>query len=326
MKTAYSIAQDTFFPITIGSYPATTVIKAVDAQARYGVHFPSTGEVYVAKAHNMALPVLEAFDGVKIDTGEMLIEKMPTIKEAAEIQKLGILEEIREAHERIKKLVDTGKYPEFRGLKVSISGPGTLIHSVYNDTDIDDGDLLDAFATGIVEIAGYAIEAGAEVIQIDEPFLARSEKYRAKTLESLGILFQQLKLRFGNKTKYVALHACHKHDEFLHQQITGMAIDVIDMEFMEFPNEHFSLVQNDKLQTTGKNIGIGVVSGHNEFVESDQSITNHVYRIVKEYDPELVFLKPDCALKELDAGVAENKLKQIQFARKKALEILGIEA
>jgi methionine synthase II (cobalamin-independent) len=323
MKTIYSTAQDTFFPITVGSYPASSVAKAIEIQARYGVHFPSTGEVYVAKLHNMALPILEAFNGVRIQENEILVDKLPTLKEVDELRQLGIITEIRQASDKIKKLLDSEKYPAYRGLKVSISGPGTLIHSVYNDTSIPDVELLKSFASGIEGLVEHAVEAGAEVIQIDEPFLARSNKNRTDIISALDNMFQQLKLRFGNKTKYIALHACHKHDESLHQSISDMSFDVIDMEFMEFPDEHFSIVQNEKLQSKGKNIGIGVVSG-NEFVESDQSITNQIYRIVKEYDPHIVILKPDCALRHLDMGIAENKLKQIQFARKTALTMLGI--
>lgn len=325
MKSITEIAENTLFPLTIGSLPVSTTSKAIETQARYGIHFPSTGEVYVQKVKSMAIPFIEAFNGVTTQGDEILVTDVPQIKTSEAIAQLGIVAEVKEAIVKVEKLVTSGKYPDFKGLKICVGGPGTLMHAVYNDTGISDKELMLVFAKGLVSIASELVKAGARAIQIDEPFLARSPRFRQETVEALAALARDLKLSLGNEVMFVSLHACEEHSLDLYRSLLGMPFDILDMEFVEHADKHFDLVKNEDLLSHGKNLGVGVVSSHSEFVETEKEISNHVQRIVNAYEETIVMLKPDCALKDFTPSIAENKLERLQFARAKAINILGLE-
>jgi len=338
MKTIYDLVtsakSDTYFPLTVGSLPAfsttgrssstrskpkASAVEAIEMQAKYGVHFPSTGESTSINSDGMDTGFLQAFEGVKSVDGEFVVVGELSIKQDA-LRTLEVVKDVEQAKTAIDRLMSTGDYPEFVALKATLSGPGFLAQRVEIETNLSMQSLMSRFAEGLAEIAFQMYEAGARVIQIDEPLFTSGHKYRRETGQALQSLFSQLRLRLP-EVKFLALHACKVHSVDSLAILDKLDVDVLDLEFTEHP-EHFSLFTNQWLLRSEKNIGVGVVSGGTNFVETDTELIQHITQIFNNYDPDLVILKPDCQLRLVPPEVAIRKLEQLNFARQKALELL----
>jgi methionine synthase II (cobalamin-independent) len=189
------------------------------------------------------------------------------------------------------------------------------------DADAPVEELMRCFAAGLADLAQLLYDKGARVIQIDEPLFTRGTKFRNSTVDALKALVAQLRLHHLSDLWFISVHMCEKHSTETIRMLEKLDVDVLDLELKRFPG-NFDVISNDWLKLSQKNIGVGVVDGYRQTVESEGEIRHYVDRILAFY-PEYVILKPDCQLRKLPPDFAKGKLKMVSLARQIVLESLS---
>lgn len=329
---AGSAEVDVFYPLTVTSLPpmaSKTLVgvgrsrvsarDAIFTQSRYGIQFPNAGEPSSFNTKSMEASILQAFDGVKVTDNGIESDGEIRAKASSALESLDIVKDVEQAKAFIEQLIRDGKYNDFVALKANICGPGYLARRVNTTAPIQG--MIGRFAEGLFDLVRVMYEKGARIIQIDEPLFAKLPKYRAETIQALQDLVKQIHVQLP-ELLFVSVHMCHKHDVETRGWLEKLDVDLLDLEFRDHP-EHFDLFTNEWLQSNGKNIGVGLVSGNDVLVEDITRITVTIDRVIQTYDPGIVVLKPDCHLGNLTAHQAEGKLDVLKQARHIALSRLN---
>ena len=102
-----------------------------------------------------------------------------------------------------------------RAIRVTVPGPFTMSQQAQNDHYPDLRSLALAYAEAVNEELKELVDAGADVVQIDEPYLqARAEDAREYALEAIDRAFDGVD---GTK----ALHTCFGYAAIVHEKPDG---------------------------------------------------------------------------------------------------------
>src|SRR5918911_1038972 len=102
-----------------------------------------------------------------------------------------------------------------RRIKITVPGPFTMTQQAQNDHYADDGELALAYADAVNEELRDLKAAGADVVQIDEPYLqARPEAAREYAVETIDRALDGIE---GE----TVLHTCFGYAQFVHEKRGG---------------------------------------------------------------------------------------------------------
>src|ERR671919_1133933 len=102
-----------------------------------------------------------------------------------------------------------------RRIKITVPGPFTMTQQAQNDHYADDRSLALAYAEAVNEELRDLKAAGADVVQIDEPYLqARPEPARAYAVEAIDRALEGIE---GE----TVLHTCFGYAHIVHDRLTG---------------------------------------------------------------------------------------------------------
>ncbi len=198
-----------------------------------------------------------------------------------------------------------------RAIKITLPGPFTMAQLVHNEFYSDLEELAMAFAEAVNAEARDLESAGADVIQLDEPYLRNApdaaNRYAVPAIDAA--------IRDVGVT--TAIHLCFgygvfvqgekpKHYSFL-KQLVQSAIDQISIEAAQ-PDIDMSVF----LDLAPKTILLGVLALHpGAGVETPEQVAARIRAGLKYIPPERLVAAPDCGMKYLDRAVAFAKLKAL---------------
>jgi 5-methyltetrahydropteroyltriglutamate--homocysteine methyltransferase len=150
--------------------------------------------------------------------------------------------------------------------------------------------------------------AGADVVQIDEPYLqARPEKARHYALPAINAALRDL-------PGPVALHTCFGYAHIVHNRPNGYPFlePLADTRARQISME--SAQQNVDLgvlkSLAGKDVIVGVIDlADNSAVESVETVVNRIRNALRYVDAERLVVAPDCGMKYLPRDKAFGKLR-----------------
>lgn len=194
-----------------------------------------------------------------------------------------------------------------RKIKITVPGPFTVTQQAQNDYYPDDKDLaLDVAIAINAEIKGL-LAAGADVVQIDEPWLqSRPEKARAYAVEVINKALEGIE---GT----TALHMCFGYAAIVHNrgnqyaflpELNDCVVKQISIEAAQ-PNLDLSVLK--ELPT--KTIILGVLNLGDMQIETPEIVAERIRAALKYIEPNRLILAPDCGMKYLPREVAFGKLK-----------------
>lgn len=200
-----------------------------------------------------------------------------------------------------------------RPVKHTVTGPATMADWAlieYPPYYKDQNGFRTEMAQAVrVEIKAL-IDAGARIIQVDEPALTTKMKRFSGDTQAIYdsvVGFQDL--------AYLVLHICYSDIKALDQAFPDMLKLPFHQIHMEMANRDYSLMTLiEKHGFGGKDIGLGVVDIHNDRVETVDEIVAGVGRARKLFLPEQISLTPDCGLKDRSKEVTIAKLKVMSEA------------
>jgi 5-methyltetrahydropteroyltriglutamate--homocysteine methyltransferase len=163
--------------------------------------------------------------------------------------------------------------------------------------------------------------AGADVVQLDEPYLqARAEKAKEFAIKAINRALEGI-------NGVTALHTCFGYAHIVHSRPNGYSFlePLADVNVQQISLE--SAQQKVDLSVLkslpGKKLMVGVIDLSDESrVEDVDTIEARIKNALKFVDPHRLILAPDCGMKYLPREKAFGKLAVLAEAARKVREEL----
>jgi 5-methyltetrahydropteroyltriglutamate--homocysteine methyltransferase len=201
-----------------------------------------------------------------------------------------------------------------RTIKITVPGPFTMSQQAQNDYYPSEGEAALAYAAAVNEEIKDLFAAGADLVQIDEPYMqARPEKARAYGLAALN-------RALAGAPGPTAVHICFGYAAIIHErpsgysflpELAGCSCDQVSVETAQSKLDCAILGKLD-----GKQIMVGCIDLSDMTVETPQTVYDRIERALPWVRPENVVLAPDCGMKYLPRDVADGKMRAMVAAAK----------
>jgi 5-methyltetrahydropteroyltriglutamate--homocysteine methyltransferase len=272
---------------------------AVDDMERAGVDVVTDGEMRRESYSNRFATALDGIDlyepGVALDrTGH----ENPVPRVVGPVRRTRPVE-VRDV-EFLRSITD-------RRVKITVPGPFTMTQQAQNDHYPDARSLALAYAEAVNEELRDLKAAGADVVQLDEPYLqARPEAAREYALEAIDRALEGIE---GD----TVVHTCFGYAHIVHERLSGYPFL---RELADCSATHISLeaaqpnLDPHLLQALpGKVIVLGVLDLGSEEVETPDAVADRLRRALEVVPPERLVAAPDCGMKYLPRERALRKLE-----------------
>jgi 5-methyltetrahydropteroyltriglutamate--homocysteine methyltransferase len=194
-----------------------------------------------------------------------------------------------------------------RRIKITVPGPFTMTQQAQDDHYGDERSLALAYAEAVNEELRDLKAAGADVVQIDEPYLqARPEAARKYALEAID------RALAGIEGETV-LHTCFGYAHVVHDRPSGYPFL---RELRDGAATHVSLeaaqpsLDARVLRELGdKTVVLGVLDLGSSEVETPNVVAERIRRALDVVPPERLVVAPDCGMKYLPRERAFRKLE-----------------
>jgi 5-methyltetrahydropteroyltriglutamate--homocysteine methyltransferase len=194
-----------------------------------------------------------------------------------------------------------------RKIKITVPGPFTMTHQAQNDFYADERSLALAYAEAVNEELWDLKEAGADVVQIDEPYLqARAEPARRYAVEAIDRALDGI---HGD----TVLHTCFGYAHIVHDRLSGYPFL---RELNDCLATHLSLeaaqpnLDPEVLRAVpDRTIILGVLDLGSEEVETPEIVAGRIRKALAVVGPERLVVAPDCGMKYLPRERAYRKLE-----------------
>src|SRR5438128_2401974 len=208
-----------------------------------------------------------------------------------------------------------------RQVKITVPGPFTMSQQAQNDFYQSVEEAAMDYAAAVNEEIRDLIAAGADIVQIDEPYMqARPEKAREYGLRALNRALDGL-------TGTTAVHICFGYAAIIHRRPSGysflpeLAACPCRQVSVETAQSKLDCAVLGKLE--GKQIMVGCLDLDDRMVETPETVAARIKRALTFVRPENVILAPDCGMKYLPRDVAFGKLTSMVAAAKMLRAELG---
>jgi 5-methyltetrahydropteroyltriglutamate--homocysteine methyltransferase len=199
-----------------------------------------------------------------------------------------------------------------RIIKITVPGPFTMAQQAQDDHYGDDRALALAYADVVREEIADLFAAGADIVQIDEPWLqARPEVARKYGAQAVS---RALEGAAGT----VHVHLCFGYAAMVSERPEGysflpeLADTPADAISVETAQSHLDPATLRPLR--GKGIALGVLDLSTPEVETPEVIADRVRRALDDVDVDKLVLSSDCGLKYLPRESAAGKMRSLALA------------
>jgi 5-methyltetrahydropteroyltriglutamate--homocysteine methyltransferase len=196
-----------------------------------------------------------------------------------------------------------------RTIKMTVPGPFTMSQQAQDDHYGDPEAAAMAYAAVVNAEVRDLFAAGADVVQIDEPYMqARPEAARAYGLAALNAALDGV-------TGTTAVHICFGYAAIIHErpegysflpELAGSPVDQISIE-----SAQSGLDLGVLRDLTDKTIILGVLDLSDPEVETAEAVADRGRRAFDLLPPEQLVLAPDCGLKYLPRESAFGKMRAL---------------
>jgi len=199
-------------------------------------------------------------------------------------------------------------------VKMTVPGPFTMSRQAQNDFYKTDEAAAMDYAAAVNEEIRDLFAAGADIVQIDEPYLqARPEQAREYGLKALNRALDGIQ---GT----TAVHICFGYAAIIHQrpsgysflpELAGCGCKQVSIETAQSRLECSVLAK-----LAGKQIMVGAIDLNDIDVETPEQVVARIKRALPYVKPENVIIAPDCGMKYLPQDVAFGKMRAMVEAAK----------
>jgi 5-methyltetrahydropteroyltriglutamate--homocysteine methyltransferase len=210
-----------------------------------------------------------------------------------------------------------------RPIKITVPGPFTMSQQAQIDYYPDRGAAAMAYAAAVNEELHDLLVAGADVVQIDEPYLqARPEEANAYGLAAIARALDGI-------AGPTVLHTCFGYAHIVHtrpqgypflDELDGAAVRQISFESMQ---QNVDLAVLARLPH--KTVILGVINLDDDApVETPEAVAAQIRGALAHISPDRLLVSPDCGMKYIPRETAFAKLQAMVAGAKLVRRELGI--
>ena len=291
-------------------------IVAIKAQEDAGIDIVTDGEI---RRESYSNHFATALDGVDLDNPGTALDRSGHPNPVPRV-----IGPIRRRHAvGIRDLAFLRRHTT-RQIKFTVPGPFTMAQQAQIDYYGGDRRLaaLD-YAAAVNEEIRDLFSAGADVVQIDEPYLqARPDDAHAYALPAIARALEGIE-------GITALHTCFGYAHVVHTRLGGypflaeLDTTLAGQIVIESMQQKVDLAMLDVLPH--KKIVLGVINLDDDAaVETPEEVAAQIRAALRHVDPQRLMLAPDCGMKYLPRATAFAKLQALVAGTKIVRRELGI--
>ncbi len=114
----------------------------------------------------------------------------------------------------------------------------------------------------------------------------------------------------GLKAKTI-LHTCYGNYNEIFEYFNRLPVDQLDLEMS---NSGLDLLDRFKREPLKKEIAFGVVDVHSHVIEPESLICDRIEKALTIFEPNKLYIDPDCGLKTRTVEEAQGKLRNMVAA------------
>jgi 5-methyltetrahydropteroyltriglutamate--homocysteine methyltransferase len=208
-----------------------------------------------------------------------------------------------------------------RTVKITVPGPFTMSQQAQDDHYGSRERLALGYAEAVNEEVGDLFAAGADIVQLDEPYLqARADEARRYGVKAINRALAGI-------TGTTAVHLCFGYAAIIHDRPAGYSFlpelaacscDQVSIETAQSGLDCSVLAALD-----GKTVILGVLDLNDPGVETADTVIDRVRRALPYVPADRLVLAPDCGMKYLPRDAAFGKLSAMTAAAAQLRSELG---
>jgi 5-methyltetrahydropteroyltriglutamate--homocysteine methyltransferase len=275
-------------------------LMAIKAQEDAGLDIITDGEI---RRESYSNRFATALDGIDLDNPGSALDRSGHPNPVPRV-----VGKIRRRHAVAVRDLNFLRSHTQRRVKVTVPGPFTMAQQAQ--IDYYDGSREAAamdYAVAVNEEIRDLFAAGADVVQIDEPYMqARPEEARAYGLKAVNRALQ-------NAPGTTALHICFGYAAIIHSRPSGYSF------LPELSECSCAQISIETAQSNldcavlkglpGKKILLGVIDLADQNIETPEVVANRIRRALPYVNSSDLLVAPDCGMKYLPRAVAFGKLQ-----------------
>jgi 5-methyltetrahydropteroyltriglutamate--homocysteine methyltransferase len=274
-----------------------TILRVIKEQEEAGIDIITDGQI---RWFDLVTPLAKNIEGMEIGGLIRFFDnnfyfRRPVVKSEVKFKNYSTVEEFKFASLKATKKV-----------KAVIVGPFTLaklsLDEHYHDLEKLTLDLAEILNQEIIGLEN----AGAEIIQIDEPSLCFSPESFDLAKKALDIVMSNIKAK-------TACYFYFGSIKNLYPRIFDLPVDIIGLDIKSMPENLDLFLQNDFSQE----IALGCVDARNTKMESEEELLKLFEKVTKRFPHKQIYVNPSCGLEFLPQENAFAKLKNMANAVKK---------
>jgi 5-methyltetrahydropteroyltriglutamate--homocysteine methyltransferase len=194
-----------------------------------------------------------------------------------------------------------------RPIKMTVPGPFTMTQQAQNDHYPDEASAALAYAQAVNEEIRDLFDAGADMVQIDEPYLqARPDKAREYGVAALDRALDGI-------SGMTAVHICFGYAAIIHERPSGYSflpeLAACPCDAVSIETAQSRLDCSVLAELPGKKIILGVIDLGDHTVEAPEAVAERIRRALPYVPAEDIIVAPDCGMKYLPRQAAFGKMR-----------------
>ena len=194
-----------------------------------------------------------------------------------------------------------------RMIKITVPGAFTMAQQAQNDFYKDELELAMDYAAAVNEEIKDLFAAGADVVQLDEPYMqARPAKAKQYGVDVLNRALQGV-------TGTTAVHICFGYAAIIHQRPSGYSflpeLEGANVQQISIETAQSHLDCSILAALPSKTILLGVLDLSDMTIETPAIVADRIRRALPYVEANKIIVAPDCGLKYLPRNVAFEKVR-----------------
>ena len=274
-------------------------LLAIRDQERAGLDILTDGEM---RRESYSNRFATALDGLDLDNPGKIVSRS-----GHDVLVPRIVGKIRRRHAVQVRDIQFLRANTDRQVKITVPGPFTMTQQAVDEFYKDEKAVALDYAAAVNEEIRDLFAAGADVVQIDEPWMqALPDKAREYGVVALNRALDGIK---GT----TAVHICFGYGMLVAGRPAGYSFLA---ELGQTPVQQVSIeTAQSKLDCSvleklpGKTVLLGVLDLSTHDVETPETVAARIRRALPPISPDRLIIAPDCGLKYLPRPVAFGKMK-----------------
>jgi 5-methyltetrahydropteroyltriglutamate--homocysteine methyltransferase len=281
-------------------------LLAIRAQEEAGLDIITDGEICRESYSNR---FATALDGVDVDNPGTALDRSGHPNPVPRI--VGPIRRNRQVEVEDLKFL---RASTSRMIKITVPGPFTMAQQAQDDHYGSKEAAAFGYAEAVNEEIRDLFAAGADIVQLDEPYL----QARPNEAAQYGVKVINRALDGVTGMGTTALHICFGYAAIIHERPAGYSflpeLAACDVDQVSIETAQSNLDCSALTALDGKTVILGVIDLSDPAVETAEVVAERVRRALPHVSADRIVLAPDCGMKYIPRETANGKMAAMTAA------------